>query len=42
MKTIGVPDETQKRIKILSAKTEKKIYELVNEAISRLEEKYYD
>jgi predicted transcriptional regulator len=40
MKTISVSEELQKRVKILSANNDKKIYEIVEEAIDDLENKY--
>ena len=41
-KMIGVSPSLHQRIKILSAKTGKKMYSLIEEAISWLEEKYRD
>ena len=41
-KMIGVSPSLHQRIKILSAKTGKKIYSLIEEAIIWLETKYHD
>jgi len=41
-KMIGVSPTLHQRIKILSAKMGKKIYSLIEEAITFLEEKYRD
>jgi len=42
MKSIGINDSMHKRIRMLSAKTGKKIYELILEALTWLEEKYQE
>jgi len=40
MKTIGIQDSIHKRIRLLCAMTNKKIYELIAEAVEYLETKY--
>ena len=40
MKSIGIDEEMHQRIRFLSLVTNKKIYELIKEALNYLEEKY--
>ena len=42
MKSIGINEHMHKRLKILSIVSEKKIYQLILDAIEYLEEKYRD
>ena len=39
--SLGISKETQTRLKIIAALTNKKLYELINEATEILEEKYH-
>jgi hypothetical protein len=41
MKTIGIDEVMHKRIRQLAVTTDKKIYELIKEALDYLEEKYH-
>jgi len=41
MKSIGINDSMHKRIRQLSVTADKKIYELILEALNYLEEKYH-
>jgi hypothetical protein len=40
MKSIGINEDMHKRLRFLSVKTDKKIYELIEESINFLERKY--
>ena len=40
MKTLNPSDNVHKRFRILSVKTDKKLYELLEEAVELLEKKY--
>ena len=40
MKSIGLPDEVHKQLKIISANTGKKLIDLIKECVDYLKEKY--